>query len=179
MITDKSLAWAFMAGKSIFGWTCLALSPWASCNVMWLFSPKGSGIFWAKAFRRKTNLSGGRASNHAQPLAPWREGGYQGLLGTMASLPRVGTERSASLAHLRAAGRPGRHSWNAIAYLLALPELKWGYLHQLLWKEQAAESSEKSKEWPAGVLAFLDALRQQHPERGSHAYVNESTFISI
>lgn len=51
--------------------------------------------------------------------------------------------RSASLARLRAAGRPGRHCWNAIAYLLALPELKWGYLHQLLWKEHASESSEK------------------------------------
>lgn len=112
-----------------------------------LFSPKGSGIFWAKALRRKTNLSGGRASNNAQTLAPWREGGYQVLLGTTASSPRVSTEgRSASLAHLWAAGRPGRHSWNGIAYLLALPELKWGYSHQLLWKEHASESSEKSKD---------------------------------
>lgn len=31
MITDKSLASALMAGKSISGWNCLALGLWASC----------------------------------------------------------------------------------------------------------------------------------------------------
>lgn len=143
-IWDKSLAWALMAGKSISGWNRLALGPWASCYVKWLFSPKGSGIFWAKAFWRETNLSGGRASNNTQSLAPWKEGAIKCCWAQQ--LPRrvwARRGRSASLAHLRAAGRPGRHCWNAIAYLLALPELKWGYLRQLLWKEHASESSEK------------------------------------
>lgn len=81
-----------MAGKSISGWYRLALGSWASRYVKWLFSPKGSGIFWAKAFWRETNLSGGRASNNTQSLAPWKEGVYQVLLGTTASSPRVSTE---------------------------------------------------------------------------------------
>lgn len=76
-IRDKSLASALMAGKSISGWNYLALSPWASCYVMWLFSPKGSEIFWAKAFMRKTNLLGGWVSNKAQTLKPLKWGGIK------------------------------------------------------------------------------------------------------
>lgn len=55
-----------MAGKSISAQNCLALSPWFFHYAMQLFNPQSGGVFSAKAFRRKTNLSGGRVSNSAQ-----------------------------------------------------------------------------------------------------------------
>lgn len=48
--------------------TVWLISPWFSHYATRLFNPLSRGVFWAKAFRRRTNLSGGRVSNSAQSL---------------------------------------------------------------------------------------------------------------
>lgn len=154
MIWDKSLAWALMAGKSISGWNRLALGPWASCYVKWLFR--------AKAFWRETNLSGGRASNntvfgamkrrrlssaagHNSFLAACEHWGEISIAGSSTS-SRATRETLLKCNHLFASASRTQMR------LLAPTSLKRTCFREL-------------KEWPAGVLAFLDALWQQNPER--------------
>lgn len=62
-------------------WQSLALSPWFCHYARWLFNPQSGAMFWAKPFRRKTNLSEGRVANNAQSFEIIKTRQSQVLLG--------------------------------------------------------------------------------------------------
>lgn len=166
MITGKSLAWAFLARKIIFGWT---QNVWLSAHGHPAMSC-GFSVPKEVVFSEQRHLGENKSVRRQsfQPRTAFgamkrrrvsRTAGHNGFLAACGhgeiSIAGSSTSSRETRETLLKCNRLFASTFRTQVRLLTPTSLK----------RTGCESSEKSKEWPAGVLAFLDALRQQHPER--------------
>ena len=92
-------------------WQGLVFRTWFCQDAMWFFNRQSGAVFWAKLFRRKTNLSTGRVSKSSQSFEIIKRRTVSNTAGwTILSLPHLNVELTSSLPSHSCVSR--EYTWN-------------------------------------------------------------------